>query len=136
MQGSQVGAKVEMADSVLKAFEIDVDLNVIAQRERGFALWQQAFDIGRSDSTMWGNDADGCRNDFATWGNDTDTREIRSAIARNDGFLKLTAFLFVLIASSLRMVTWFYGRAVAIKFVQKKLISYLYAVYCREEKLY
>ncbi|MNO05460.1 hypothetical protein D3C81_2268530 [compost metagenome] len=53
MQGSQVGAKVEMADSVLKVVEIDVDLNVIAQRERVFALWRQAFGIGRNDAATW-----------------------------------------------------------------------------------
>ncbi|KKX49038.1 hypothetical protein L950_0217725 [Sphingobacterium sp. IITKGP-BTPF85] len=72
MQGWQVGAKVEMADSVLKVVEIDVDLNVIAQRERVFALWRQAFGIGRNDSATWGTYTDIGRKDFATWGNDTD----------------------------------------------------------------
>lgn len=113
MQGWQVGAKVEMADSVLKVVEIDVDLNVIAQRERVFALWRQAFGIGRNDAATWGNDTDVGRNDFATWGTDADrgrsdsamwgtdtavgrndcasqgnepgTREVRSATVRNEG---------------------------------------------------
>lgn len=70
--GLQVGVEVAMANSVLKIVEIDVDLNVIAQRERGFALWRQAFGIGRNDSAMWGTDTDIGRKDFATWGNDAD----------------------------------------------------------------
>lgn len=72
MQGSQVGSKVEMADSVLKVVEIDVDLNVIATRENESAVG---------------------RNDFASQGNEPGTREIRSATARNEGYMKLNAFL-------------------------------------------
>ncbi|MEN5058147.1 hypothetical protein [Sphingobacterium kitahiroshimense] len=75
MQGSQVGAKVEMADSVLKVVEIDVDLNVIAQRERVFALWRQAF-----------------------------------ATARNEGYMKLNAFLiytYSFFSRNGNMVLWY-----------------------------
>jgi len=152
MQGSQVGAKVEMADSVLKVVEIDVDLNVIAQRERVFALWRQAFGIGRNDAATWGNDTDVGRNDFATWGTDADrgrsdsatwgtdtagcrndfatrgnesavgrndfasqgnepgTREIRSATARNEGYMKLNAFLiytYSFFSRNGNMVLWY-----------------------------
>jgi len=166
MQGSQVGAKVEMADSVLKVVEIDVDLNVIAQRERVFALWRQAFGIGRNDAATWGNDTDvgrddfaswgtdadrgrsdsamwgtdtagcrndsatrendtaGCRNDFATRGNESavgrndfasqgnepGTREIRSATARNEGYMKLNAFLiytYSFFSRNGNMVLWY-----------------------------
>lgn len=152
MQGSQVGAKVEMADSVLKVVEIDVDLNVIAQRERVFALWRQAFGIGRNDAATWGNDTDVGRNDFATWGTDADrgrsdsamwgtdtagcrndfatrgnesavgrndfasqgnepgTREIRSATARNEVYMKLNAFLiytYSFFSRNGNMVLWY-----------------------------
>lgn len=152
MQGSQVGAKVEMADSVLKVVEIDVDLNVIAQRERVFALWRQAFGIGRNDAATWGNDTDVGRDDFATWGTDADrgrsdsamwgtdtagcrndsatrgnesavgrndfasqgnepgTREIRSATARNEGYMKLNAFLiytYSFFSRNGNMVLWY-----------------------------
>lgn len=124
MQGSQVGAKVEMADSVLKVVEIDVDLNVIAQRERVFALWRQAFGIGRNDAATWGTDTAGCRNDFATRGNESavgrndfasqgnepGTREIRSATARNEGYMKLNAFLiytYSFFSRNGNMVLWY-----------------------------
>ena len=83
MQGWQVGAKVEMADSVLKVVEIDVDLNVIAQRERVFALWRQAFGIGRNDSATWGNETYSGQYDSATCGNVIYWRRNEAAIVRN-----------------------------------------------------